>query len=87
MGFFFYVKKKTALAFDVACQIWLQEKLVKFRGFFFQKIMFSLFTYFVNNKSNDVLCLLLLLLTYKNLVKSDKYRAPCIGTILFLRTK
>lgn len=48
--------------------------------------MFSLITYVVNNKSNDVLCLLLLLLTYKNLVKSDKYCAPYIGTVLFLRT-
>lgn len=64
-----------------------KKNLSNLEGFFFQKIMFSLITYFVNNKSNDVLCLLLLLLTYKNLVKYDKYRAPCIGTILFLRTK
>lgn len=40
-----------------------KKNLSNLEGFFPQEIMFSLITYFVNNKSNDVLCLLLLLLT------------------------
>lgn len=49
--------------------------------------MFFLIIYFVNNKFNDVLCLLFLLLIYKNLVKFDKYCVFYIGIVLFLRIK
>lgn len=84
---FFYVKKKLYWHFMLHVKYGCKKNLSNLEVFFPQKIMFSLITYVVNNKSNDVLCLLLLLLTYKNLVKSDKYCAPYIGTVLFLRTK